>query len=209
MSYQEPRPEPEATGPAPKPVYFIGFSGPPRSGKDTIAQYLAALIEDKHGIQPQLLACSTPMREVVYAMLGRPYDGVHYERHKDDPQPAFAGRSIRQAMIALSEEHVKPAYGHDFWGHSLLARRWEPRPRILIVTDVGFDAEVGVFTNEYGVDNVVYPQITRPHTTFEGDSRSYVGTKDRITAIINDDDIGVAASRLYGRLLNQFAWDLS
>lgn len=206
MSYQEPRPAPTGTT---KPAYFIGFSGPPRSGKDTIAQRLAAMIEDRHRIQPQLLACSTPMREVIYAMLGQTYDAGHYERHKDDPQPAFGGRSIRQAMIAFTEEHVKPAYGAGFWARSLLARRWELPPRVLIVTDCGFDAEVETFTGEYGVENVVYPQITRPHTTFKGDSRSYVGTKDRVTAIINDDDIDVAAGRLYGRLLNQFGWDFS
>ena len=185
---------------------LIGFSGPPRSGKDSIAHQLAAIIEDKHGIQPQLLACSTPMREVVYAMLGRPYDSSHYELHKDDPQEAFQGKSIRQAMIALSEEHVKPSYGHDFWGHSLLARRWEPLPQVLIVTDVGFVSEVEVFTETFGLDNVVYPQIIRAGTSFERDSRSYVGTADRITSIINDDDISTAAHRLYGRLVNQFEW---
>lgn len=206
MSYQEPRSAPEPPGPT-KPFYFIGFSGPPRSGKDSIAKRLAALIEDWHGVQPQLLACSTPMREVVYAMIGHPYDEVHYERHKDDPQPAFGGRSIREAMIALSEEHVKPSYGHDFWGRSLLGRRRDPAPRILIVTDCGFPAEVETFTNEYGVGNVAYPQITRPGATFEGDSRSFVGTPGRVTVVVNDADIDTAAGLLYGRLLDQFGWD--
>jgi hypothetical protein len=189
--------------------YLIGFSGPPRSGKDSIATTLAAIIENKHGFQPQLLACSTPMREVVYAMLWLEYSEAHYDAHKDIPQEALGGRTIRQAMIALSEEHVKPSYGHKFWGQSLLARRWDPIPRVLIVTDCGFPAEVELFTEVYGFDNVAYPQIQRMHTTFEGDSRSYVGTPDRITAIINDDDVPTAANRLYGRLVNQFHWDLS
>lgn len=186
--------------------YLIGFAGPPRSGKDTLARYLAAIIEDRHGIQPQLLACSTPMREVVYAMLGQTYDLEHYEKHKDIPQRVFGNRSIRQAMIALSEEHVKPTYGHQFWGGSLLARRWDPLPEVLIVTDCGFPAEVDLFTSEYGMHNVVYPQITRVGCSFDGDSRSFVGTPGRTTTIINDDDPQVEAGRIYGRLVNQFGW---
>lgn len=190
-------------------TYLIGFSGPPRSGKDTLAKQLAAIIEDTHGIQPQLLACSTPMREVVYAMLGRPYDELHYDLHKDDPQDMFSGASIRQEMIRLSEEHVKPRFGDQFWGRSLLNRMWEPVPDVVIVTDCGFDAEVGLFTTTFGFDNVVYPQIVRPGTDFSNDSRSYVGTPDRITSIINDEDIETAARRLYGRLTNIFGWDFS
>lgn len=190
-----------------KPNYLIGFAGPPRSGKDTIGGALAALIEDRHGIQPQLLACSTPMREVVYSMLGITYDAGHYHEHKDIPQAVFGGKTIRQAMIALSEDHVKPTYGHGFWGTSLLSRCWDPLPRIVIVTDVGFMAEVDVFTEAYGLENTVYPQLSRVGCTFEGDSRSYVGAPGRTTTIINDDDVQTAAGRIYGRLLNQFHWD--
>lgn len=186
--------------------YLIGFAGPPRSGKDTLARHLAAIIEDRHKIQPQLLACSTPMREVVYAMLGQPYSDDHYDKHKDIPQAAFGGKSIRQAMIALSEEHVKPIYGHQFWGGSLLARRWDPLPQVVIITDCGFDAEVELFTGEYGMANVVYPQISRVGCSFEGDSRSYVGTPGRTTSIINDGTPAVEAGRIYGRLVNQFGW---
>lgn len=186
--------------------YLIGFAGPPRSGKDTLARHLAAIIEDRHGIQPQLIACSTPMREVVYCMLGIPYSVTHYDTHKDIPQPGLGGKSIRQAMIALSEDHVKPTYGHQFWGMAALARRWDPKPAVVIITDCGFDAEVELFTGEYGMANVVYPQISRVGCSFEGDSRSYVGTPGRTTSIINDGTPEVEAGRIYGRLVNQFGW---
>lgn len=189
--------------------YLIGFSGPPRSGKDTIAKVLEHTLISRHGVRVQSLALSTPMRTVVYNMLGIDYDDEHYEKHKDIPQAAFGGKSIRQAMIAFTEDHVKPQYGAGFWATSLLARRWDPRPEVLIITDVGFPAEVEILTEAYGIENVVYPQITRPGTSFDGDSRSFVGAKGRTTTVINDEDVEVAAGRIYGRLMNQFGWDFS
>lgn len=191
---------------ADKPTLLIGMSGPPRSGKNTIAEHLAAVIEDRHGIQSQLLTLSTPMREVVYAMLGIEYSEAHYERCKDFPQEDFGGRSIRQAMIAFTEEHVKPSYGAGFWAKSLLGRMWDPRPRVLIITDMGFDEEVEVFSLHFGVKNTFYPQIVRPGQSFVGDSRNYVGAAGRWTTIVNDEDIPTAARRAYGRLVNQFGW---
>lgn len=190
-------------------TYFLGFSGPPRSGKDSIARHLAAMIEDRHGVQPQLLACSTPMREVVYAMLGTEYSETHYEKHKDIPQETLGGKSIRQAMIALSEEHVKPTYGHAFWGKSLLGRRWDPAPKVLFVTDCGFPSEGDVFETEFGRDQCVWAQIIRKDCDFSNDSRHYVGKPGRSTAIINDGSVEDAAEKLYNRLLHQFEWYLS
>lgn len=191
---------------ADQPTLLIGMSGPPRSGKDTIGKLLGAVIEDRHGIQPQVRALSTPMREVVYAMLGIEYSETHYERCKDFPQEAFGGKSIRQAMIAFTEEHVKPTYGKGFWAASLLGRMWEPQPRVLIVTDLGFDEEVDVFSARFGVENTFYVHTVRPGCTFAGDSRSYVGAPGRWTSIINDEEPLTAAQCAYGRLVNQFGW---
>lgn len=186
---------------------FLGFSGPPRAGKDTIAARLAAKIEDVHKVQPQLLACTTPMREAAYSLLGRPYDLLHYEHHKDDPQPALAGRSIRQAMIALSEEHVKPAYGTDFWGRSLLSRQWDPAPRFLFVTDCGFPSEGELFRDTFGHDQCVWVCVVRKNTDFSKDSRGYVSFDGRTITVINDDDIDVAVDTVYRRLITEFDWD--
>jgi len=192
-----------------KPTLLIGMSGPPRSGKDTIGRMLGAVIEDIHGIQPQVLALSLPMRSVVYCMLGIDYSESHYELHKDDPQDAFGGKSIRQAMIAFTEEHVKPTYGRGFWAKSLIGRLWEPKPRVVIITDMGFEEEVDEFSAHFGLENTFYPQITRPGCSFKGDSRSFVGPHERRTSIINDSDVATAAHRIYGRLVNQFHWDFS
>jgi hypothetical protein len=188
-------------------TYLIGFSGPPRSGKDSIANELARILSAKHGFAVQLVAFSTPMRLAAYAMLGRPYDEQHYDLHKDDPQEAFGGKSIRQAMIALTEHHVKPTYGHDFWARAAFRTMWETPPKVLIVTDFGFQVEVDVAEEPGRFHRAAYPQIVRPGTDFSRDSRDYVGASGKTTSIINDDDVPTAANRLYDRLVNQFHMD--
>lgn len=190
----------------------VGISGPPRAGKDTIARLLAARIEDNHSTQPQLIALSRPMRETVYAMLGRPYNERHYELHKDVPMAVFGGKTIRQVMIALSEEHIKPTYGETFWIHAGLRRIWSPPPKVVIVTDLGFPIEGTTLTEAFGVANVVFVQVFRPHHDFRKDSRGYVGDGTQTTAVYNDgttvESISEIADRLYSRLVNRFGWEL-
>lgn len=197
------------------PTYLIGMSGPPRSGKDSVGIALANLLHQKHAVEVHHRALSLPMRKTIYTLLGWEYTLKHYESTKDVPLPALGGKSIRQAMIALSEEHVKPTYGQGFWGHAMLNTLPIPTnkcPRIIVVTDMGFDAEVEVFVRMFGADNCVWPQIVRPGCTFEGDSRSYVGRMEQRTTIINEgetlDRVETAAYRIYGRLMNNFKWDL-
>lgn len=195
------------------PTYLIGLSGPPRSGKDSVGVALAKIIRDRHPVTVCHRALSMPMRKTIYAMIGKDYTLEHYETSKDIPMGELGGKTIRQAMIQLSEEWVKPAYGQGFWGHALLnTLPMEGGVRVIIVTDMGFDAEVEVFVEAFGAENCMWPQIVRPHCDFSGDSRGYVGRPDQRTSIINEgeslDQVTTAAGRIYSRMLNQFHWEL-
>lgn len=190
-------------------MYIIGLSGPPRSGKDSIASYLAAHIEDVRGVQPQILSLSLPMRQAAFTLAGLIYEPMEYERIKDEVGPVL-GVSIRTAMIQLSEEFVKPKFGHDFWARSLVGHLWNPVPPILIVPDMGFDAERLFFESMVGVENCVWAQVRRPDHDFSKDFRSYIGEGARVTILDNDregmDSVLECACRLYGRLVNKFKW---
>lgn len=195
------------------PTYLIGLSGPPRSGKDSVGVALAKIIRERHPVTVCVRALSMPMRKTVYAMIGKDYTLEHYETTKDVPLPELGGKTIRQSMIALSEEHVKPLYGIGFWGSALLnTLPIEGGTRVIIVTDMGFDAEVEVFVEAFGAENCMWPQIVRPHCDFSGDSRGYVGRPDQRTSIINEgetlDQVTTAAERVYSRMLDQFRWEL-
>lgn len=189
-------------------TYLIGFSGPPRAGKDTIAQELQFVLAERHpSLHVVMAALSTPLREATYTLGGMLYTREHYEAQKDVPQTVFNGATIRGAMIALAEGHVRRTYGVEFFARSLLNRELGKEPDLIIVTDVGFEEEVSEFIVGVGREKCCFPQIVRPGCDFTNDSRSYVGTMLG-TSIINDGSPTMAARRLYGRLMNQFSWNL-
>lgn len=165
--------------------YLIGISGPPRSGKDTLAKAIKAAMELRLGLSVQLVTLSTPMRAAVYGMMGLQYSLEHYEAHKDDPQAILGGSSIRDAMIALSERHVKPHYGKFFWARAAV-NSFFPDADIVVITDMGFAVEVEAFERHCGKQRCMWPQLIRPGHDFSRDSRSYVGNPDRSTLLMND-----------------------
>lgn len=196
-----------------QPTYLVGMSGPPRSGKDSIGVALVNILIERHNMFACHRALSMPMRKTIYAMIGKDYTLDHYESTKDIPLPELGGKSIRRAMIGLSEEHVKPTYGHGFWGSALLNTLPIPQgARVVVVTDVGFDSEVKVFEDAFGADRCVWAQVTRPGCTFAGDSRSYVGSTEYRTSVINEgesfEQVTTAAEQLYKRLITDFGWEL-
>lgn len=154
-------------------MYIIGLNGPPRCGKDSIGAALSKLINQ--GGYAERHALSSPMRRSVFSMMGLPYADDTYESLKDTVLPAL-GTTIRQAMIDLSEDHVKPKYGTDFWSQSLLRAADIvnfPANGVLIVTDIGFQPECDVFDKAVGADRHVTVQISREGFNWGNDSRLY------------------------------------
>lgn len=195
--------------------YLIGISGPPRSGKDTLGSVLAGHIMDRFGVQAQIIQQSLPMRHMIFSLMGLEYSLVMYEREKDTPQKALAGRSIREAMIALSEQHVKPLYGKGQWARAALNRRWVSKPKIVIVTDMGFDEEVAEFESEYGFNRCLWPQLARAGHSFASDSRTYVGRPELVIPLDNSMPLKAggqaffqAAAREIGNVIEHRGWAL-
>lgn len=173
---------------------IIGFSGPPRSGKDTIAKELALAIhasEYQFGHadptpKVKIDSLSMPMRKMAFALLDIPYSEAMYESMKDTQFAIFDYKTLREFMIDLSERFMKPRYGHGVWGLALL---WKPSNQnvdFLIVPDVGFKVEVDLFwafANEYLPINVY-----RNGFDWDNDSRSHhpADTKG-LLAVTNND----------------------
>jgi hypothetical protein len=174
---------------SPKP-FVIGFNGPPKSGKDTIASALADIMnhgphKPKHPIIINSLA--RPMRAVAMELCGFPDTSKNYQTQKDQKQDLLSHHygmprqegweihhdTIREFMIWLSEEVIKPRYGQDFWARTQqtnLSGIWEFQPLIL-VPDVGFKAEV-----EFYERNTTYYHVflSRADCEWGNDSRRYV-----------------------------------
>lgn len=191
-------------------MYIVGMNGPPRAGKDTIAKMLALHVESKHDTPVLIMPLSMPMRLMAFAAIGQTYSIEKYEEYKDMNWSVFDGKTMRQFMIALSEDFMKPKYGQQVWSkaHWLRIKNFVG---LVIVTDFGFHHEPAYLEQQVGQYNTVTVNVTRHGKTFDGDSRSYVyGLQN--THVDNNGNLNDAeteAIRIYGRLLNQFGWKFS
>jgi hypothetical protein len=181
--------EDSRTGP-----FIIGFNGPPRSGKDTLATAVMDLL-DKEGVTTvpvHRLALAATMRNGAAATLGMNLTDRQYSEIKDQPLPLLNGGTFRQFMIDMSEIFVKEKYGRDFWSRRMYeANRswWNKVPSILIVTDIGFREEVNFFCQHSKFYlNVV---LDRKGTDFSLDSRNYVWVSE------DDARLGTGANFCY------------
>jgi hypothetical protein len=93
---------------------------------------------------------------------------------KEIPRDQLGGRSPRQALIYVSEEVVKPAFGQDYFGR-YAAQRLTPGA-LHIFSDGGFIKEIQPVIDAVGPENLLLVQLHRDGFSFEGDSRRYIPT---------------------------------
>lgn len=162
-------------------VLFL--NGPPGSGKDEAANTLWG---SRRFCRREKF--SYPLRWAIEGFFGVA-DAELEEWKRRDPR-------IRQLMIGLSEDVVKPLYGPALFG-KLCAERiltFTSHSRSMdyeiVVSDAGFEAEIVacVKTLEEAIcSRVEVWQIHRPGCTFEGDSRSFVQYGAVTTRVIEND----------------------
>lgn len=192
-------------------MYVVVFNGPPRSGKDTCAAMLAAHM-DKSVVTPvKEESLSYPLRSIACAMVGWEYDDSTYEDFKVTYFPQF-DRTGRELMIDVSERFLKECYGQQIMARMLVERN-AGFDGLLLIRDGGFQCEVDVLINSYGIDQVYVVRVDRPGTSFDGDSRSWVNhPKSRNSMGLPNytdlKDLHTEVLRVYGRLLNQMGWRL-
>lgn len=161
----------DRTGP-----YIIGFNGPPRSGKDTVATALMDLLDNEGvtSIPIHRQALAATMRDGAAAILGMNLTDKQYSEIKDQPLEVLNGATFRRFMIDMSETFVKSVYGQDFWSRLMYTRNqiwWDKIPSILIITDIGFNDEVKFLCEHSRL--YLNVQLSRKDTDFGIDSRKY------------------------------------
>jgi hypothetical protein len=205
-------------------VYVLGLNGPPRSGKDTIAQMI--LEESTLDIPIKIDHLSEPLRRIAFAMVGRVY--VHdqadaYEEFKSTLFPQF-NRTGRQLMIDVSESFLKPTYGQQVMAQMLVERN-KNFSGLLIVPDSGFVCEIAPLhewcnptprQNRGGSsltrtvnNNFFVCRVHRDGTTFKGDSREWVYADNEMDLANNGslDDLTIQVRHLTSRL-RELKWPL-
>jgi len=152
---------------------FIFLNAPPRSGKDTAADYLSHFM-----IRTFPVKFASPLYNSVREVFGLTKDewNLLYNHHKEDCLEQLRGMSPRQAMIWMSEDVIKPKFGSDFFGHAMVNRlRNISDDAIVIASDSGFHSEAVPVMDFVGAENCFHVTIERDGCDFSNDSRSLWG----------------------------------
>lgn len=149
---------------------IILFNGPPGSGKDFGAEYVA-----KSFPNTILDKFANVLKERTHAMYGFPWKKAsYYEDCKNEAHEDFYGLSPRQAYINVSETYFKPIHGIDIFGKILASeldkREWD----LAVISDSGFVDEALVLIEKYGAENIILVRVHRKGHDFSNDSRSYI-----------------------------------
>lgn len=185
--------------------YVILFNGPPRVGKDTIADLLMRTLYGGSTMRRERATFKEPMMKAALEIFGIPEE--EYDARKDQPHPTW-GISLREWMIDFSESFMKPRFGKDVWGAAAHSRIdwWGTRPGIVVFTDLGFREEYEFVVSQTVPHKVATVQVTRGGVDWANDSRRYVDTAPgtHLITLSNDGTPHDAMVRLWGHLRGCF-----
>lgn len=143
-------------------MLLIALNGPPHSGKDVIGGIL------HQQLNFQVFKFAAPLRLAAADLLCVDPDKIEELKDAGDGQ-------VRQLMIAISEQAMKPIFGEGIFGHLLAQRIKAARsPRRVVVTDSGFEPELATLRESLPSYRIHLIRVYRPGTDFHGDSRAYL-----------------------------------
>lgn len=165
-------------------MFVILLNGPPRSGKDTIAEALCdALFEVDTLRDYDTYKFAWAIKNPVKAMFRLNDDEYkHYfeTAAKDEPQEIFHGKTPRSVLISLSEQWAKPMFGKEIYGE--IAGRYLSKTfgddgyenELIIVSDCGFEEELQGLFKFVPPEKCGIFRIQREGASYKSDSRGYV-----------------------------------
>lgn len=171
---------------------IILFNSPPGSGKDFACEYLSQKekvfhFEFKHSL--------FKITKAIYSISDDVWDEWYTREGKDIQRLELGGLSCRQALIEVSEEVIKPFYGKDWFGLSVVKQivqlQKEYPNAIAVVSDCGFNSEVEALCEHFNVEDIWIVRIYAEGCTYDGDSRSWIDTE----AVLDDHYISINNSK--------------
>lgn len=189
-------------------TYFVYLNGPPKSGKDTIANLLAERYENVVHVK-----FAQVLRDAVCGI----FDGMSpelYDMMKDSPggvkccteydSGALDEMTLREFVIRLSEKVLKPNFGKGYLGVALaetinakLAVSEFNDNTVYIVSDLGFPDELTAFRFRmaFTTDSLLI-YLHRKGCNFDNDSRNYVTDVISPVSVHNDGTIEQAVNEV-------------
>lgn len=184
------------------------FNGPPGSGKDEAVLHLKM---NHVGIyhfefKRKLIA----LLKLIFDVTDEQWEYLYTRERKELASPMLGGLSPRQALIHVSENIIKPAFGKSYFGERALfyiqnlefESEEEKELTIFVASDGGFIEELSPFIDKFEQQLIVV-RIHRDGCDFRNDSRSYIPDMDMIRTydIYNagDPSYYAALDKLYNK----------
>lgn len=155
---------------------IIFFNGAPSSGKDFISEVVCNTLGDS----ARHLKFATPIIKSVrekFAITKEVWDSIYFNPdRKEEKLTLFGNRSLRQAMIDVSEVN-KEIYGGSIYAieaYDEAIRLLRKNVKTIIFSDLGFEVELLTFLENFKHNGKVSLELYRVHRegkTFERDSR--------------------------------------
>jgi hypothetical protein len=144
---------------------IILLNGPPRSGKDTVADILSRTFSYEKK------SFALPLKRAIASFFNK--DLAWLEDNKDNP--ISNPTTYRDLLIGLSEDVIKPKLGLTFFGKLLADEVSNSAAHDFVITDCGFTEEVHEFISRlYNQYQIHLWRITRPGCSFTNDSREFI-----------------------------------
>lgn len=157
----------------------IIFNGPPLSGKDCAAGYC---VSEFGGQQLQMKDKLIELTKCVFDITDEKFDWYYQRENKERKFSELGDRSIREALICVSEEMVKPVLGKGYFGRAAANK---------LIDDLNFFSDGGFVEELLPVvdrsDKTYIIQIKRDGHTFDNDSRDYVEHPDAELVVIENN----------------------
>jgi hypothetical protein len=122
----------------------LGLAGPARSGKDTATELIVGMTGGyRYGL-------ADPIKEMIHVGFGIDPSDPYWVKHKEDPIPAFGGRSPRYLWQTLGTEWGRQLVAPDIWLTIARGRLLE-RGAGMVISDIRFENEATWVRNLGGI----------------------------------------------------------
>jgi hypothetical protein len=150
---------------------IILLNGPPRAGKDTVADILSRTFSYEKK------SFALPLKRAIASFFNK--DLAWLEDNKDNP--ISNPTTYRDLLIGMSENVIKPKLGLTFFGKLLADEVSDSAAHNFVITDCGFTEEVHEFISQLCKQireiqslKLHLWRVTRPGCDFTNDSREFI-----------------------------------
>ena len=189
-----------------KPMQVVLLNGPPKSGKDTIADALVQAVGPLWSVNYKLSSVLKATARAMFSLSNTQYNALERPENKDKKGYAvLSNKSWREVLISLSEDYIKPTYGEDVFGIAAakaLNTFSSSGYSHVFISDSGFKEEAETLVTMCPTCNFTLMRLHRADTNFSNDSRSYWFNNDLMHeyVVVNEGAVDQAVRDILSQL---------